>query len=58
MKRVFDFVDFDYLEGLFEKGGIIDYAKRNTAEQIEAEAEKVKEGYNREQLQQCTKGYI
>ncbi len=53
MKRVFDFVDFDYLERLFEKGGIIDYAKRNTAEQIEAEAEKVKEGYNREQLRKA-----
>lgn len=53
MKRVFDFVDFDYLEGLFEKGGIIDYAKRNTDEQIEAKAEKVKEGYNREQLRKA-----
>lgn len=28
MKRVFDFVDFDYLEGLFEKDGIVEYIKR------------------------------
>ena len=44
MKRVFDFVDFDYLEGLFEEDGIIDYIKKNAAEQITAEAEKAKEG--------------
>ena len=53
MTRVFDFVDFDYLEGLFEKEGIIDFIKKNTAEQIEAEAEKIKEGYNREQLRKA-----
>lgn len=53
MKRVFDFVDFDYLEGLFQKDGIIEYIKRNAAEQIEAEAEKAKEGYNREQLRKA-----
>ena len=52
MTWVFDFVDFDYLEGLFEKG-IIDFIKKNTAEQIEAEAEKIKEGYNREQLRKA-----
>ena len=50
MTRVFDFVDFDYLEGLFQEDGIVDYIKKNTAEQIEAEAEKIKEGYNKEQL--------
>lgn len=53
MIREFNFVDFDYLEGLFEKGGIIDFIKKNTAEQIEAEAEKIKEGYNREQLRKA-----
>lgn len=52
MKRVFDFVDFDYLEGLFEKDGIVEYIKKVAAEKIETEAEKVKEGYNREQLRQ------
>ncbi len=49
----FDFVDFDYLEGLFKKEGIIDFIKKNTAEQIEAEAEKIKEEYNREQLRKA-----
>ena len=53
MTRVFDFVDFDYIEGLFKKEGIIDFIKKNTAEQIEAEAEKIKEGYNREQLRKA-----
>lgn len=53
MKRVFDFVDFDYLERLFEKDGIIDYVKKNTAKQIETEAEKAKQGYNREQLRKA-----
>ena len=53
MTRVFDFVDFDYLEGLFKKEGIIDFIKKNTAEQIEAEAEKIKKGYNREQLRKA-----
>ena len=32
MKRVFDFVDFDYLEGLFEKDGIVEYIKKVAAE--------------------------
>ena len=53
MTRVFDFVDFDYLEGLFQEDGIVDYIKKNTAEQIEAEAEKIKEGYNKEQLRKA-----
>ena len=52
MKRVFDFVDFDYLEGLFEKDGIVEYIKKVAAEKIETEAEKAKEGYNRDQLRQ------
>ena len=50
LTRVFDFVDLDYLEKLFEKDGIIEFIKKTSAEQIEAEAEKVKEGHNREQL--------
>ncbi len=50
LTRVFDFVDLDYLENLFEKDGIIEYIKNTSAEQIEIEAEKVKEGYNREQI--------
>lgn len=53
MTRVFDFVDLDYLEKLFEKDGIIEYIKKTSAEQIETEAEKVKEGYNREQMRKA-----
>lgn len=53
MTRVFDFVDFDYLEGLFEKDGIIDFIKKSTAVQIESEIEKTKEGHNREQLRKA-----
>ena len=32
IKRYFDFVDFDYLEGLFAKGGIIDFVKKSSTE--------------------------
>lgn len=53
MTRTFDFVDLDYLEKLFEKDGIIEFIKKISAEQIESEAEKVKEGYNREQLRKA-----
>ena len=53
LTRVFDFVDLDYFEKLFEKDGIIEYIKKTSAEQIEAEAEKVKEGYNREQIRKA-----
>lgn len=53
LTRVFDFVDLDYLEKLFEKDGIIEFIKKTSAEQIEAEAEKVKEGHNREQLRKA-----
>ena len=45
LTRVFDFVDLDYLEKLFEKDGIINYIKKISVEQIEKKAEKVKEGY-------------
>lgn len=53
LTRVFDFVDLDYLEKLFEKDGIIEFIKKTSAEQIEAEAEKVKEEHNREQLRKA-----
>lgn len=53
IKRVFDFIDFDYLEGLFRKEGIIEYIKNNTAKKIEEEAKRIKEGYNREQLRKA-----
>lgn len=53
LTRTFDFVDFDYLEKLFEKDGIIEFIKKTSAGQIESEAEKVKEEYNREQLRKA-----
>ena len=34
LTRVFDFVDLEYLEGLFSKNGLIDYIKKSTSEQI------------------------
>ena len=50
LTRVFDFVDFDYLEGLFSASGIIDFLKKSEACQIELEAEKIQATTNREQL--------
>lgn len=50
IKRVFDFVDFDYLEGLFVKDGVIDLIKKNSTEQLEESANTLKAGYDREQL--------
>lgn len=47
INRVFDFVDFDYLENLFSKGGIIDYLKKTDKEKIESEANEA--GLNRQQ---------
>lgn len=48
LNRYFDFVDFDYIERLFSKDGLIDMLKKNSSEQIEAEAEKIRQGINRE----------
>ncbi len=49
IKRVFDFVDFDYLEGLFQKDGAIDYTKKAKAREIEENSEQLTSNYNREQ---------
>ena len=53
LTRVFDFVDFDYLEGLFSADGVIDFIKKSEASQIEAKAEEMKAGTNREQLRKA-----
>ena len=53
LTRVFDFVDFDYLEGLFSADGVIDFIKKSEANQIEAKAEEMKAGSNREQLRKA-----
>lgn len=50
IQRVFDYVDFDYLEGLFRQGGIIDFIKKNDANEIESKAQDVVQSLNREQI--------
>lgn len=50
MKRVFDFVDLDYLEGLFSKNGIIDLIKKSARKDIEDSADVyANDNLNREQ---------
>ena len=53
VKRIFDFVDFDYLERLFKKDGIIDFIKKSSSEKIEEEVEKAKTSLNRDQLRKA-----
>lgn len=53
MKRTYSFVDFKYLQDLFCEKGIIEYIKKNSAEQIEASAEHAREGHNREELRKA-----
>ena len=53
LKRAFDFIDFDYIERMFEEGGIIDYVKKEAADKIEQEcSQKIENGLNREQKRQ------
>ena len=49
IKRVFDFVDFDYLGNLFAKGGIIDFIKKSEKEKIETAVNSATESMNRQQ---------
>ena len=53
LTRFFDFVDFNYLEGLFSADGVIDFIKKSEASQIEAKTEEMKAGSNREQLRKA-----
>ena len=48
LTRVFDFVDLEYLEGLFSKNGLIDYIKKTTSEQIKKETSIVTNNINSE----------
>lgn len=48
--RAFDFIDLDYLEKLFAKGGFIEYLKKTEKEKIEALSEEVKAQMNKNQL--------
>lgn len=47
--RAFDFIDFDYLRGLFAEGGVMDFIKKSEAEKIEASTKEEVEKLNREQ---------
>ncbi|WP_201448083.1 hypothetical protein [Acutalibacter muris] len=51
--RVFEFIDFEYLDKLFCDNGIIDLAKKSVAKQIHESAEKATEGLGREQLRKA-----
>ena len=49
IKRVFDFVDFDFLSNMFAKGGIIDFIKKSEKEKIESAANSATANMNRQQ---------
>jgi len=51
--RVFDYVDFEYLTSLFDKGSVIDFIKKNEAEKIETEAHRATQELNREQFRKA-----
>ncbi len=54
IKRTFDYVDFDYMERLFQKDGVIDFVKKSSAERIEENtANQLSTNYNREQLRKA-----
>lgn len=50
LSRIFDYVDLDYLEGLFIKDGVIDLIKKNASDQIEESTEAMAASFSREQL--------
>lgn len=47
--KIFDFVDLEYLEGLFSEGSLFEYVKRETEKNIQLEAEASKSDLNRDQ---------
>lgn len=49
LKRVFNVVDFDYLENIFSKGGLVEFIKKTEKEKIEAAAGEATSGLNRTQ---------
>ena len=51
--RVYDYVDFTYLEKLFEKGGIIEFIKQNAADEIEKRAKQLVQNMSREQARRA-----
>lgn len=59
MTRIYDFVDLEYLEGLFSKDGIVDLIKKNEKEKIcEATKEYKETSLNREQRRQGERYWI
>lgn len=50
IQRVFDYVDFDYLENMFREDGVIDLIKRNEAKGIESQVQEAVQSLNREQI--------
>ena len=49
LKRIFDFVDLDYLHGLFSKNGLVDYLKKSIKEEISKQLIDMTDNLNREQ---------
>lgn len=49
LSRVFDFVDLNYLEGLFSSNGMLDYLKKTTENEIKKGTQQIIDGLNREQ---------
>ena len=53
LRRVFDFVDFDYLENLFSENGLIAFLKKSSRDKIQEEVDKTTSSMNREQLRKA-----
>ena len=53
LRRVFDFVDLDYLENLFSENGLIDFLKKSSRDKIQEEVDKTTSSMNREQLRKA-----
>lgn len=52
LTRIYDFIDFDYLEKLFDNDGLIDFLKESEADKIKVAADEVLAKLNREQKRQ------
>ncbi len=55
LKRIFDFVDLDYLHGLFSKNGLVDYLKKSIKEEISKQLIDMTDNLNREQRRESIK---
>ena len=50
LKRVYNFIDLDYLEMLFSPEGLIEFLKKTARDKIQEEADKSTDNLNREQF--------